>query len=82
MSRKRKGMIIKNTDDRSVEIHLTTRTLVIRPGEEYALTADEVKDSVLREHLQVRTISIVRPTTETEEDEVQRLLEELEEEEE
>ena len=82
MSRKRKGMIIKNTEDRVVEIHLTTRTLVIRPGEEYPLTAAEVKDPVLRENLQLRTISIVRPTTEAEEDDVQRLLEELEGEEE
>ena len=82
MSRKRKGMIIKNTEERSVKITLATRTLVIRPGEEYALTADEVMDPILRENLQVRTISIVRPTTEAEEDDVQRLLEELEEEEE
>ncbi len=78
MSRKRKGMIIKNTEDRLVEINLTTRTLVIRPGEEYVLAAVEVKDPVLRENLQVRTISVVRPSTEAEEDEVQRLLEEFE----
>ena len=78
MSRKRKGMIIKNTEDRLVEINLATRTLVIHPGEEYVLAAVEVKDPVLRENLQVRTISILRPATEAEEDEVQRLLEELE----
>ena len=77
MSRKRKGMVIKNTDDRIVEVNLTTRTLVIRPGEEYPITADEVKDPVLRENLQVRAISIVRPTTDAEEDAVQRLLEAL-----
>ena len=79
MSRKRKGMIIKNTEERLVEINLRTRTLVIHPGEEYVLAPDEVKDPVLRENLQVRTISILRPATEAEEDEVQRLLEELEE---
>ncbi len=78
MSRKRKGMIVKNTEERSVEIKLATRTLVIHPGEEYPVSADEVKDPVLRENLQVRTISVVRPATEAEEDEVQRLLEELE----
>ena len=52
MSRKRKGVIVKNTEERSVEIKLTTRTLVIHPGQECALTADEVKDPVLRENLQ------------------------------
>ena len=78
MSRKRKGMIVKNTEERTVEINLATRTLVIHPGEEYPISADEVKDPVLRENLQVRTISILRPATEAEEDEVQRLLEELE----
>ncbi len=75
MSRKRKGMIVKNTEERSVEIRLATRTLVIHPGEEYPVSADEVKDPVLRENLQVHTISIVRPMTEAEEDELQRLLE-------
>ena len=75
MSRKRKGMIVKNTEERSVEIKLATRTLVIHPGEVYPVSADEVKDPVLRENLQVHTISIVRPTTEAEEDELQRLLE-------
>jgi len=79
MSRKRKGMVIKNTNERSVEINLSTRTLVIRPGEEYPVTADEVKDPILREHLQVRAISIVRPTTEAEEADLRRLLEEAEE---
>lgn len=81
MSRKRKGMVIKNTGDRRVDISLTTRTLVIHPGEEYSVTADEVRDPVLRENLQVRAISIVRPTTEAEEDAVRRLLEAQEEEE-
>ncbi len=75
MSRKRKGMIVKNTEERSVAIKLATRTLVIHPGEEYVLAAVEVKDPVLRENLQVHTISIVRPMTEAEEDELQRLLE-------
>ncbi|MFB3132938.1 MAG: hypothetical protein ACE10K_10500 [Rhodothermales bacterium] len=68
-------MIVKNTEERTVEINLATRTLVIHPGEEYPISADEVKDPVLRENLQVHTISIVRPMTEAEEDELQRLLE-------
>ena len=78
MSRKRKGMVIKNTDERTVEVKLATRSLVIKPGAEYPITADEVKDAVLREKLQVRAISIVRPTTDAEEDALQRLLEEQE----
>lgn len=82
MSRKRKGMVIKNTDDRTVEVKLATRSLVIQPGEEHPITADEVKDPVLREKLQVRAISIVRPTTDAEEDAVRRLLGELEQEQE
>ncbi len=82
MSRKRKGMVIKNTKERTIEVTLATRSLVLHPGEEYLITADEVKDPVLREKLQVRAISIVRPTTDDEEDAVQRLLEEQEQEEE
>lgn len=79
MGRKRKGMIIKNTDVRPVEIHMSTRSLLIRPGEEYAVTAEEVKDPSLRESLQVRAVSIVRPTTAEEEDAVRRQLEHEEE---
>lgn len=79
MSRKRKGMIIKNTHDRPVEIVLKTRTLVLRSGDEQAITSEEVKDPSLREKLQVRAVSIVRPTTEAEEDELRRHLAEGEE---
>ena len=82
MSRKRKGMVVKNTEERTLEVNLATRSLVLHPGEEYLITADEVKDPVLREKLQVRAISIVRPMTDDEEDAVQRLLEEQEQEEE
>lgn len=74
MSRKRKGMIIKNTNDRAVKIDLATRSLTIGPGTEFAITADEVKDPALREHLQVRAVSIVRPTTDAEEEELRRCL--------
>lgn len=74
MSRKRKGMIIKNTNDRAVLIDLATRSLRIGPGDEFAITAEEVKDPALREHLQVRAVSIVRPTTDAEEEELRRCL--------
>jgi len=67
-SRKRRGMIIKNTNDVPVEIPMSTRTIRLKPGEETFVTAEEVRDPVLREKLQVRAVSIVRPTTEEEEE--------------
>lgn len=69
-SRERRGMVIKNTDTRSVSIDMATRTIVLDPGAEKLITADEVKDSNLRDFLQVRAISIVRPATSEEEDEL------------
>lgn len=60
-------MIIKNTDDRPVDIPMGTRNLRVNPGEERMITAEEVRDPALRERLQVRAIAIVRPATEEEE---------------
>jgi hypothetical protein len=68
MSKQRRGMLIKNTNDRPVEIHMSTRTLALDPGQEKFITSDEVRDPVLREMLQVRGIAIVRPSTEEEEE--------------
>jgi hypothetical protein len=73
-TRKRKGMLIKNTNMRSVEIRMATRLIRLSPGEEQLITADEVKDAALREHLQVRGVSIVRPATEEEEDDLKQRL--------
>lgn len=67
MAKKRRGMIVKNTNDRAVEIQMATRVLRVNPGEEQMITAEEVRDPNLRESLQVRSISIVRPVTEEEE---------------
>lgn len=67
-------MIIKNTNDRPVTIELSTRPVVLSPGGEESLTADEVKDPVLREFLQVRAVTIVRPTTDAEEESLRRRL--------
>ncbi len=66
-TRKRKGMIIKNTHARPVTVDMATRTIVVRPGDEIPITAEEVRDSALRQYLQVRAISIVRPTSDEEE---------------
>jgi hypothetical protein len=60
-------MLIKNSGTRSVEISMASRTMELRPGEEQFITPEEVLDPKLREALQIREISIVRPAT-TEED--------------
>ena len=59
----RRGMIIKNVVERPLALKLDTRVLAMEPGEEVAVSAVEVRDVVLRENLQIRTIAIVRPAT-------------------
>jgi len=61
-------MLIKNNGDDEVEVSMSSRTLRIGPGEEKFLTPEEVRDSTLREALQERSISIVRPATEAEDE--------------
>jgi hypothetical protein len=56
-------MIIKNVVERPLALELDTRVLSMEPGEEVAVSAVEVRDVVLRENLQIRTIAIVRPAT-------------------
>lgn len=75
VAKQRRGMLIKNTNTRAVDIEMKTRPLRLNPGEEKLITADEVRDAALREKLQVRAISIVRPSTEMEEDELMQLIE-------
>ncbi len=76
MAKQRRGMLIKNTNTRPVDIKMKTRSLRLNAGEEKLITADEVRDAALREKLQVRAISIVRPSTEMEEGELMQLIEE------
>jgi hypothetical protein len=59
-------MLVKNTHDTPVVMELSTRTIRLDPGDETGITAEEVKDAAMRDHLQIRTVSIVRPTTEEE----------------
>lgn len=66
-TRRRKGMLIKNTNTYSVEIAMKNRTIRLGPSDEELLTADEVLDPELRANLQVRAVSIVRPATDEEE---------------
>ncbi len=68
-------MLIKNSGTRTVRISMASREVVMEPGEEALIAPQEVLDPKLREALQVREISIVRPAT-TEED--QALQERLE----
>lgn len=65
--RKRKGMLIKNTNPRKVQIRMATRSITLSPGEERFVTAEEVLDDTLRSYLQIRGVSIVRPASEEEE---------------
>ena len=67
-TRKRKGMLIKNTNTQPVKIKMATRTISLAPGEEELVTAEEVLDETLRDFLQVRRVSIVRPALDEEED--------------
>lgn len=60
-------MLIKNSGTRSVRIAMASRAVELGPGEEKFITPEEVLDPKLREALQLREISIVRPAT-TEED--------------
>lgn len=74
-------MLIKNTNSRPVDIVLETRPIRLNPGEEKFITADEVRDNALREKLQVRAISIVRPSTQEEDEALEaQLVEQLGEE--
>ena len=73
-SRQRRGMLIKNTNATAVTVEMSTRTITLHPGDEALVTPEEVQDSALRDHLQVRGVSIVRPSTEAEEEELLRVL--------
>ena len=60
-------MLIKNTDRVSVSLRMKTRVVEIGPGKELPVTAEEVRDTNLRDKLQARELSIVRPISEEEE---------------
>ena len=64
----RRGMIIKNVSEHALDLRLGTRTLTLATGDECPVTAPEVKDPILRNALQLRSIAIVRPTTPEESD--------------
>ena len=72
--RRRKGMVIKNPDPLKRSVTLHTRELVLNPGQQTPITAEEVMDPALRDLLQTRKLAIVRPNTEHEEGELRKLL--------
>ena len=73
-TRKRKGMWIKNSHTKPVEIEMSTRKVQLAPGQKLLISAEEVRDSTLRAKLQVRAISIVRPSTDDEEEALKKEL--------
>ena len=72
--RERRGMIIKNVSNRFLEIRMRSRTIQMSAGEEVMVTPEEVRDSTFREHLQVRSVAVVRPTTPEEEEQFKEAL--------
>jgi hypothetical protein len=72
---KRRGMLIKNVSERPLTLRLQTREIPMEAGDERLVTAEEVRDATLREHLQVRSVAVVRPATEEEGEQLDRELE-------
>lgn len=72
--RTRRGMLIKNNGSEAVRVTMASRRLRIGAGEEAFITPEEVRDPALREALQERSIAIVRPATEAEDDALQEKL--------
>lgn len=73
--RDRRGMLIKNNESDEVRVSMASRTLTIGAGEEVFLTPEEVRDPSLREALQERSIAIVRPATEAEDEALRERME-------
>lgn len=74
--RERRGMLIKNNGTEEVQVTMASRTLRIGPGKQAFITPKEVRDPTLREALQERSISIVRPATEAEDEALQERMQE------
>jgi hypothetical protein len=72
--RDRRGMLITNNGSEVVRVSMASRVLRIGPGEEAFITPAEVRDPTLREALQERSIAIVRPATQDEDDALQERL--------
>ena len=64
----RRGMLIKNVAERPLTIRLQSRVIKMEAGDEVLITSEEVRDPTLRENLQVRSIAVVRPATDEEDE--------------
>ncbi|MCY4674302.1 MAG: hypothetical protein OXD43_11175 [Bacteroidetes bacterium] len=73
IARKRKGMIVKNTNKKPLSVKLKHREIGLPPGGTAPVTSDEVMEDAMRDLLQVRKLAIVRPLTEQENKEIQSL---------
>lgn len=62
----RRGMVIKNVTESTLAVRLRSRQFSLESQEETVVTAEEVRDRTLRDHLQRRTLAVVRPATEEE----------------
>jgi hypothetical protein len=69
-------MLIKNSGPDEVRVEMRSRVLRLGAGEERVVAPNEVRDPRLRRALQERSISIVRPATEAEEEALRKRLEE------
>ena len=67
MAQPRRGMLIKNVSEKPLSFTMETREVNMTKGEEIIVSAKEVKDNVLRNEMQLRTIAVVRPATDEEE---------------
>jgi hypothetical protein len=65
--RPRRGIFITNTGQDPVTVSMAARDVRVDPGRNVQITATEVRDPAMRDALQLRAISIVRPATEEEE---------------
>ena len=72
--RERRGMLIKNTGTEAARVAMASRIVRLGPGEEKFITPEEVRDPMLREALQQRSIAIVRPATPQEDEALQEQL--------
>ncbi|MFO8098282.1 MAG: hypothetical protein R6T83_01520 [Salinibacter sp.] len=72
--RDRRGMLITNNGSEEVRVSMASRMLRIGPAEQALITPEEVRDPALREALQERSIAIVRPATEAEDEALQERL--------
>jgi hypothetical protein len=67
-------MLIKNVSERPLTLSLDSREIELTGEGEVIVTAEEVRDPALQAHLQVRSVAVVRPSTDEEEEEAVALV--------